>query len=97
MTPARKKIAEVRERTEKNASLRSDDFGHDCQALLVAESSALQVAAGDLDKLYQALELALGALDVVIKSDERLPDFSDKPGTVAAYNARAKNDEVMSE
>lgn len=46
----------IKARTEKNASLRSDDFGHDCQTLLVAESDALQVAADDIASLVDEVE-----------------------------------------
>lgn len=63
MTPLQKLIAEMRARTERNANLRSDDFGHDTQALLVAESEALQVAAYDLALALDALEVYERALE----------------------------------
>lgn len=48
--------AEVRARTERAASWRSDDFGHDTHALLLAESEALQVAADDITRLLAIVE-----------------------------------------
>ncbi len=60
MTPPT--LTEIRQRTERNASLRSDDFGHDCQALLVAESEALQVAANDIEHLLALVEWQQRAL-----------------------------------
>lgn len=52
-------LGEIRERTEENANMSSDDFGHDCQELLVAESQALQTASIDIAALLRALELCL--------------------------------------
>lgn len=49
-------LTEIRERTEKNANLSSDDFGHDCQALLLAESNALQIAAEDVRQLLAEID-----------------------------------------
>jgi hypothetical protein len=63
------KLKEIRARTEKNASLRSDDFGHDTHALLLAESDALQIAADDIayllslcDKQSRAIEHLKGEI-----------------------------------
>lgn len=53
----------IEERTEKNASMRSDDFGHDCQKLLEFESQALQIAADDVATLLQLVKAQAVALD----------------------------------
>ena len=57
------RLAEIRERTEKAANWRSDDFGHDTQELLLAESRYLQVAADDIARLLKVVETLDGALN----------------------------------
>ena len=52
----------IKERTEKAAAWRSDDFGHDTHALLVAESEALQIAADDIVYLLETVSKLRGAL-----------------------------------
>lgn len=73
MTPTRKFCESVRERTELAANWRSDDFGHDCQELLLAESRALQVAADDFAKLLEIVACYEAALEKVW--------FGDNPKT----------------
>lgn len=69
-------LAEIHGRTEMAASWRSDDFGHDCQALLEAESNYLQKAADDLARLIKACEIMAKALEQIesMKAMTRLAD-----------------------
>ena len=66
---ARQTLAEIRSKAEKSASMRSDDFGHDCDALLRAESAALQVVADDLAKALKIIEV-MKRLSIVCKISE---------------------------
>lgn len=53
-------LKELKERVDKAANMRSDDFGHDCSKLAEWESSELQVYAWEtIPRLIAALELAL--------------------------------------
>lgn len=55
-----KKLQEIKERADKDGSMRSDDFGHDTHELLLAESAALtRWLDNDVPRLVRALELAL--------------------------------------
>lgn len=56
-------IARIRALVNEKLSMRSDDFGHDCHALLVAESNALQEVGVELSRLVDALEVAERALE----------------------------------
>lgn len=58
-------LTQVKARTELAANWRSDDFGHDCQELLLAESRALQVAADDIARLIAIVEIYEGALRMI--------------------------------
>ena len=60
-------LERIRERTNRNANLTSDDFGHDCQKLLLAESDALQVASADIARLLAALEKAIEQRDKLLR------------------------------
>lgn len=75
MTDLDKLLAEIRERTERNAGLRSDDFGHDTHALLLAESEALQVAADDIERLLRIVDVQREAL----KHYSKLQDWAMLP------------------
>lgn len=66
MTPLTTYLEAVRERTGRAANWRSADFGHDTQALLMAESGALQVAAKDTLLLVEMLERAVESLDEIL-------------------------------
>lgn len=55
-----KLVDESKIRVSKYSSLRNDDFGHDCQKLLEAESNALsEVTTKDIPELCKAIELLL--------------------------------------
>lgn len=98
MTTA-ERLAAIEARTDHNASRCSDDFGHDCQALLVAESGYLQTAADDISDLVRALETALEALkdysslngDAIIWPNRDACTYLEDP----AKRALAKIDEIM--
>ncbi len=74
-------IKEVKERCEKLLSMRSDDFGHDTHALLVAESKALQVIGDDLEK-------AIKIIAVMTKSLESMMDTYEVKDRLAFDGAR---------
>jgi len=63
------KLESVRESVRKWEDWRSDDFGHDCQKLLEAESDALTDACdiiwnacNEIESLREKLEIAVDAL-----------------------------------
>lgn len=57
-------LKEIEARADAASNMRSDDFGHDTQALLVAESDKLQEIAGtDVPKLLAMLRLAIEQRD----------------------------------
>lgn len=66
MTSIAAALAKIKERAEKANSMRSDDFGHDCDALLRAESDALHTLAGvDIPALISVIETLSEALEYV--------------------------------
>ena len=71
MTPIEKilKLArEAREKAENVGNWRSDDFGHNCQRLLEAESAALgEVCNTDIPELAAAVERLAKALELAIE------------------------------
>jgi uncharacterized membrane-anchored protein YjiN (DUF445 family) len=52
------RIQEIREEAERFANMRSDDFGHDVEALSRAESQALQVVCERVKNLADSLDEA---------------------------------------
>jgi hypothetical protein len=56
------RLLPIRKRTEENANLRSDDFDHSTDDLLLAESGHLQTAARDIEKLIQIIDIMEKAL-----------------------------------
>lgn len=59
MSDIQDRLAELKELCEKVGNFRSDDFGHDTQALLLAESRHLTEFVEDIcPKLIKALRLA---------------------------------------
>lgn len=57
------KLKELKTFVEESLSKRSDDFGHDTQALLEWEARQLQVVGELAEKLITSLELALYYVD----------------------------------
>jgi hypothetical protein len=60
-----------KEMVEEVLSWRSDDFGHDCQSLLVAESNALQEIGEKFLSLEAKLQIAVEALKQVSGTHEQ--------------------------
>jgi hypothetical protein len=57
--------SEIRKAAEDARSMSSDDFGHNCQLLLEAESQALQTQCEVVIKLCDALDKAIEQRDEV--------------------------------
>lgn len=77
-----KSLADIKDRIQKWQNWRSEDFGHDCQALLEAESEALGEACDDLTKLINVVEKQKATLE-----------FFEKCGLFSGNRAR----EVLAE
>lgn len=71
------KLEEMKNLIEKKTSLRSDDFGHNCHDLLVAESLALTEIGLLSEALIQALEKAIEQRDFYASELDTYMDKSD--------------------
>lgn len=66
----------IRSRVIKLTNMRSDDFGHDCQALLVAESDALEVVGAYAERLIKAVEVLSEGLEKLPCRKELAGEYS---------------------
>lgn len=57
------RLKAIEERKERLTSMTSDQFGHDCDALLSAEAAALFVVAEDLTLLLEVVRVSVEALE----------------------------------